>query len=153
MYGTKAVTEDSQNDILDILYDYAFEPNSHYFRTLYAKKMVTSKTTKHFNYSIILCDNFNDRPININKIIIDSGLVTCSDDTLLHLEINLADDEKVTDHNEDNVVDDDDGYYNDDNWDIQNPEKFLSFLVSIVKCTITFFFQLTADILVRNNTE
>lgn len=107
--------------------------------------METTTVSKRSTYSIILCDNFKERPININKLIIDSGLAICSEDALLEMKIDIPrDDVKTSEECDEDIIEDahnlqdynnadecDD--FDDDEWDLQmsRPEEFLSLLVSI----------------------
>lgn len=58
-----------------MLYEYVFEPNTDYYRTLYTtsckeEQAVSTGGTRH---KILLVDNFKNKIIIINKLLIDSG--------------------------------------------------------------------------------
>lgn len=89
MYGISSISDDLEDEILDVLYNYAFEPKTEYFRKLIVKIMETRREANRNTYSVVLCDNFNDKTVNINKLVVESGLAHCINESLLKLTIDV----------------------------------------------------------------
>lgn len=76
MYGVNPTSEQWTEDAASALGNYHFEPNTDIFRTLYIKTVKSLQTTNNGTrkYSVVMIDNYNQKNLMINNIIIDCGL-------------------------------------------------------------------------------
>ncbi|KAJ8972982.1 hypothetical protein NQ317_019013 [Molorchus minor] len=77
LHGVKPILNDWQNDVVDILYDYAMEPYTDIFRTLYIKpclKEENSLLPRQKRYSVVLKDGFGEKKVLVNNLLIECGL-------------------------------------------------------------------------------
>lgn len=75
LFGIQPAFYDWCQEATDILYDYCFEPDSDYYRTLYAVvcSHEAAKLTNSKKYNILLLDNLNGRTISIGNLMLDCG--------------------------------------------------------------------------------
>lgn len=102
LFGVKPVLDCWSPEANDMLYEYCFEPNTDYFRTLYTKihKIETPRLTQGSKYAVLLIDTINSKPTLVNNVIIDCGIAIGVDSEDLNVEILLS---KVnTDEKEEN---------------------------------------------------
>lgn len=78
LFGVSPILDCWCPEATDVLYDYCFEPNSDYFRTLYAVVMTKeqAKFTNGEKYSILLLDNLSGATISISNLLIDCGFAS-----------------------------------------------------------------------------
>lgn len=94
MFGISPALDVWCKEATDILYEYCFEPDSDYYRTLYA--VVCSKETAKVScgkkYSILLLDNLSGRTISIGNLMIDCGFATLVEDEKLPEDLPVIED-------------------------------------------------------------
>lgn len=114
MFGISPVLDVWCGEALDILYDYCFEPDSDYFRTLYA--VVHSKESAKISggekYSISLLDNLSGRTINLCKLIIDCGFASCVEGEMLPTELPVIENNNLC-NSDDEIEEIDNHSYNE----------------------------------------
>lgn len=78
MFGLQPAVDDWCQEATDILYDYCFEPDSDYYRTLYAVvcSEEAAKLTNGKKYNILLLDNLNGKTVSIGHLMLDCGFAT-----------------------------------------------------------------------------
>lgn len=115
LYGVKPILDCWSPEAVDILYEYCFEPQTDYFRTLYTKicNTETSRLTQGTKYALLLIDTMNSKPVMVNSVIIDCGFAVAVDSEHLDKEISI---------NVNNSQEEEDGSEEEDVVDEQNYE-------------------------------
>lgn len=89
LFGISPVLDCWCGEATDVLYDYCYEPNTDYFRTLYA--VVCRKERATFTdgekYSILLLDNFSGETVSIGNLMFDCGFASFAEGEELPAEL------------------------------------------------------------------
>ncbi|KAG5893160.1 hypothetical protein JTB14_000421 [Gonioctena quinquepunctata] len=92
LHGIEPISKEWDGDITNTLYDYATEPYTDIFRSLYVK--VCHKETSHIlgqrKYSVLLKDGFGEKNSLINQLFIDCGLAVPNSEVIEDFEIPVS---------------------------------------------------------------
>lgn len=98
------------------MYNYSLEPDTDYFRTLHVKIMDMVKVEEKNAYSVVLFDNFTEKTVNVNKIIVECGFAVYKESDLETMNITISKDIVKNEEKDDGFDDDDDEF----DWDNGN---------------------------------
>lgn len=92
LYGVTPVLKEWQVEATDILYEYAVEPQTDIFRSLYVNVIDKghSSIMNQSKYSVILKDGFGQRNVVINMLMIDCGLASPDSNPIEDFEIPVV---------------------------------------------------------------
>lgn len=95
LYGIRPIYNEWDEDVTGMLYNYAHEPDTDIFRTLYLKvcqKKISSAITPT-KYSVLLKDSLHEKKTLINQILIECGMALAnSEESLEDFEIPVRPD-------------------------------------------------------------
>ncbi|XP_057658542.1 putative ATP-dependent RNA helicase TDRD12 [Diorhabda carinulata] len=85
LYGIRPIYNAWDENVTNMLYNYAHEPNTDIFRTLYLKvcRRETSSIITPTKYSVLLKDGLDEKKTLINQILIECGTVVANPDEIL----------------------------------------------------------------------
>ncbi|KAJ8944733.1 hypothetical protein NQ314_009386 [Rhamnusium bicolor] len=90
LHGIQPILGEWQSDVTDILYEYAMEPNTDIFRSLFIKSCVKEENLilpKQNRYSVLIKDGFGEKRILINNLLIDCGVAAPNSEEISEFEI------------------------------------------------------------------
>nr|XP_023020474.1 putative ATP-dependent RNA helicase TDRD12 isoform X2 [Leptinotarsa decemlineata] len=106
LHGIKPVSKEWDSEVTDMLYDYAMEPQTDIFRSLYVKVFEKGTPSIHGQkkYSVLLKDGFGEKKKLINQLLIECGFAVPSCEFVEDFEIPASQDGESDDSDVEEVV-------------------------------------------------